>query len=121
MDKLKSVEYDEKEATFHLELSKAFYEREAVFAAAIKFSENFGISINPKDESNLTIIFISKNKIAKRELENWAKEFLNELLDQQVRLDLEKRFSKIREMIVKHAFAPIKNLDDAVGKIASQQ
>ena len=39
-----------------------------------------------------------------------AEDFCNEVLDQQVRLDLEKRYGNIRELVIRHAFAPIESL-----------
>jgi len=40
-------------------------------------------------------------------LEEDARTFCNEVLDQQVRLDLEARYGNIRELIVRQAFSPV--------------
>jgi len=40
-------------------------------------------------------------------LEDVAHNFSNEVIDQQVRIDVEKDFKGIREEIVKKAFSPI--------------
>ena len=51
------------------------------------------------------------------EIEN---KFMNELIDQQVRLDLEKRYGPIRRLIVQQAFAPLDNLKAEVKKIVGR-
>ncbi len=93
-------------------VSKQYYEREAVFAAAKKFTDQSTIIIRPTpDEKQVEIVFQTEkeNDVV---MENIAKSFCNELLDQQTRLDLEKRFWKIRNLIVQHAFLPIENLTE---------
>lgn len=39
--------------------------------------------------------------------ENFNKQFENDLIDEQLRIDLNKRFGKIRDMIVEEAFKPV--------------
>lgn len=93
-------------------VSKQYYEREAVFATAKKFTDQSTILIRPTlDEKQVEILF-QTDKETNANMENIAKEFCNELLDQQVRLDLEKRFWKVRNLIVKHAFSPLENLTE---------
>ena len=48
------------------------------------------------------------------DLENIAHRFCDEVIDQQIRLDLEKRTKVIREIIIRHAFEPIADLKRAV-------
>lgn len=48
--------------------------------------------------------------------ERLLSEYCNEVLDQQVRLDLEKRYGAIRESIYQFAFAPIKDRIDDLGE-----
>ena len=95
-----------------INIYKQFYEREAIFSAAKKFTNNNTIIIRPSTDKRYVEILFQANEDNKLELEDLAKKFCNELLDQQVRLDLEKRFWKIRELIVQHAFSPIANLQE---------
>lgn len=90
-------------------LSKEFYEKSAVFAAAHKLSGRFVVLIEPLDERTAGIYFQPKPGIEMNEndLKEAAFDFCNEVLDQQIRLDLETRYGHIREIIVKQAFAPI--------------
>ena len=90
-------------------LTKAFYEKDAVFAAAHKLTDRFAILIEPIDEKTVGVYFQSKTKDGtnKEELYQAAQEFCNEVLDQQVRIDIEASYGPIRDMIVKQAFSPI--------------
>jgi His-Xaa-Ser system protein HxsD len=86
-----------------------FYEKEAVRLAAYKFTGKYTILIRPADDWEIEVLFEPQPGID-IDLEIIAKEFCNEVLDQQVRLDLEKRYGHVRELIVRQAFAPIKDL-----------
>ena len=94
-------------------LKKVFYEKEAVFAAAYKFTDLCSILIEPIDDDSVGIYF-EKLEGKTVNLKELAKKYCNEILDQQVRLDLEKRYGNIRDLIYKHAFTPLKNLDEKV-------
>ena len=47
-------------------------------------------------------------------LKKTAEQFCNEAIDQQLRLDIEKKYGNVRELIVRHAFSPIKNIDEEI-------
>jgi len=111
--KIKDIVTHLEEGKLLVILYKAFYQKEAVFAAAYKFTGLCTIYIEPIDEKSVGIYFKSKND-KNVELKNIAHEFCNEVLDQQVRLDLEQRYGNIRDLIVRHAFSPIKNLKDKI-------
>ena len=51
------------------------------------------------------------------ELESAVSDFCNEVLDQQIRLNLEKRNGRIRELIVEHAFSPLADLKSRLEQI----
>ncbi|MCD6176747.1 MAG: His-Xaa-Ser system protein HxsD [Candidatus Cloacimonetes bacterium] len=96
-----------------VELKKQFYEREAIFAAAYKFTDLCSILIEPIDDHSVGVYF-KPFKDSDTDLNKIAEAFCNEALDQQVRLDLGKRYGNIRDLIVKQAFAPIKNLKEKI-------
>ena len=52
----------------------------------------------------------NSNGIAGDIIPELINDFCNEVLDQQVRLDLEKRYGGLRDTIVKHAFLPFESL-----------
>jgi His-Xaa-Ser system protein HxsD len=94
-----------------LTLSKEIYEKEAVMAAAYKFTDSCMILVRPSGEKNMEVVFEPMGERTTKDVEGISKKFCNEVLDQQIRLDLERRFGNIREVIVKHAFSPLKELN----------
>lgn len=78
----------------------------AITNATYRFSDKHYIQINPLSEDSVQICIQAKQE-GNEELENFSNVFLNELLDQQVRITIEKDFGHIRDMIVKKAFFPI--------------
>jgi len=101
------------EGNFLVKLRKQFYEREPIFAAAYKFTDLCSILIEPIDDYSVGVYF-KPFKDSNIDLNKIAETFCNEVLDQQVRLDLEKRYGNIRDLIVKQAFAPIQNLKEKI-------
>ncbi len=86
-------------------LSKEFFEREPVFAAAAKFTDRYYVGIQPHGDANFAISIHPKDDVS--DGSSVIKIFCNELIEQQVRHDLQNRFGKLREMIVAQAFSPI--------------
>ena len=105
---------------FEVTLSKALYEKEAVFAAAYALSGLCRNRVEPAQAGyvKVTLEFLDSCTDADRvKVEN---KFMNELIDQQLRLDLEKRYGAIRRLIVQQAFAPLDNLKAEVKKIVGR-
>ena len=105
---------------FEVILSKAVYEKEAVFAAAYALSGLCRNSVEPAEAGyvKVTLEFLAPGTDTDREkIEN---RFMNELIDQQLRLDLERRYGPIRRLIVQQAFAPLDNLKAEVKKIVGR-
>ena len=86
-------------------LSKEFFESEPVLAAAAKFTLDYYVSIQPMGDNEFEVVIQAKPGIEVSV--NIIKEFSNELIDAQVRHDLQQQFGKIREMIVEQAFYPL--------------
>ncbi|WP_285717217.1 His-Xaa-Ser system protein HxsD [Pelosinus sp. IPA-1] len=93
---------------FLVKLKKEFYEQEAVMQASYKFTNTCFIKIDAMEEGYVGIWFKAKLELHV-DPELLLCEFCNEVLDQQVRLDLEKRYGTIRDSIYQFAFAPIKD------------
>jgi len=102
---------------FYITLDNEIYEKEAVMAAAYKMTDLFTILITPIANKKMDLIFEPLSGQTQEDLEIIAKDFCNEVLDQQIRLDLEKRFGKIRELIVEHAFSPLADLKSRLAQI----
>jgi His-Xaa-Ser system protein HxsD len=106
---------------FEVILSKALYEKEAVFAATYALSGLCRNTVEPAQAGyvKVTLEFLDPCQDPERaQIEN---RFLNELIDQQLRLDLEKRYGAIRRLIVQQAFAPLDNLKAEVKKIVGRE
>ena len=93
-----------------LKLSKQFYEKPAVMAAAYKFTHKCVILIEPLEEGYVGVWFQAKSNEGLDMVSDLINDFCNEVLDQQVRLDLEKRYGSLRDAIVEHAFQPLGNV-----------
>ena len=93
---------------------KELFEKEAVFASAYKFTDKCIIKIEPLNNDAFGVYFKMKKEDNNFDLKETAELFCNEAIDQQLRLDIEKKYGNVRELIVKQAFSPIKNLDEEI-------
>ncbi|MFC1837244.1 His-Xaa-Ser system protein HxsD [Thermodesulfobacteriota bacterium] len=95
-------------------LSKRIYDKPAVLRASYSISNFCIVDMQPKGDNDVAITIESKPGQESFDLESIAHRFCNEVVDQQIRLDLEKRTKGIREIIIRHAFEPISDLTSAV-------
>jgi len=85
-------------------LSSLVYERQAIVNASHKFSEAFHIHIDlENDQYKITF----KAKAKGEESIDKLQMFTNEVLEQQVRLDLNKQFGNLRDLIYQKAFSVV--------------
>ncbi|OHB57691.1 MAG: His-Xaa-Ser system protein HxsD [Planctomycetes bacterium GWF2_42_9] len=94
-----------------LQVDEYLYQKEAIQAASHKFIDKNYVKIDRNSVGLISVILRPKENC---ESENLALEFCNELIDQQVRINIEKSCGNIRDLIVKQAFAPIDNIQDEV-------
>jgi His-Xaa-Ser system protein HxsD len=92
-------------------LSKQVYEKPAILAAAYKFHETCLLTVDPDGDTRVSATFRPRMS-QQANLEETAHDFCREVLDQQHRLDLDRQFGHLRDLIVEHAFTPIANLKD---------
>jgi His-Xaa-Ser system radical SAM maturase HxsB/His-Xaa-Ser system protein HxsD len=106
------------ENKFLIKIPKRLYSKEAVFSAAHKLLDNFFVLIDNIDESYVGVYIQPKHGIDLKEedIKKTLLQFNNELIDQQLRIDLEKHYGKIRDLIVEQAFKPV-SLYDLSSKI----
>lgn len=88
-------------------IDSSLYNLEAINAASYAFTNNYHILVTRKGETSVTVIFELKNKTSRRDVPEDIKEFVNTVIDHQVRLQLDRANGKIRELIVAHAFSPL--------------
>lgn len=88
-------------------VDKNLYSREALTATIYRYLGEYDVFVDSSsDIDNNYTISIEKNN--QDELAVGVKEsFIKDLIDQQVRLDIEARFGHIRDLIVEEAFKPI--------------
>lgn len=96
-------EINQSQANITIDIS--IYDIEAIHAASYAFIDWYHILIEPKTDKSAIVLFEAKDKT--RNLTEDIKDFINSLIDHQVRLQLEKTNGKIRDLIVAHAFSPL--------------
>ena len=88
-------------------IDSSLYDIEAINAACYAFTSDYHILATRKDGTSVNVIFELKNKVSKRNITEDIKDFVNTVIDHQVRLQLDRANGKIRDLIVKHAFSPL--------------
>lgn len=92
---------------FQVIVDLALYSKDVITVAIYKFSHLFYIH-QQTDKSNpnlVNVIFESKDGNAITV--DISKQFCNELIDQQLRYNVNVQFGHIRDMIVEEAFKPV--------------
>lgn len=82
------------------------YSVEAVTETSYKYTGKFYVHQQTADENTLNVILEAKNDSVLVTPEV-AKQFCNDLIDQQVRVLVNKDFGHIRDLIVEEAFKPV--------------
>jgi len=84
-------------------LSRHVYDKEAILAAAYLLTGKYVVDIS-NNESDYHVNLANPDGRVDPLV---VKSFVNNCLDEQLRIVLERRTGKIRELIVKHAFKPL--------------
>ncbi len=83
-----------------IEINPEIYPLEAVYGAAYVFLDKAYLRLDGDPKKKIIVNIKSKNNLNKKELENLANDFLNELLNYGLRYKISKNNRKIREYIV---------------------
>ena len=89
---------------FQVVVDMALYAKESLVAACYKFTDRFYIH-QQTDGNAVNVVLESKDGNAVSD--EIAKQFCNELIDQQVRYNTNLQFGHIRDLIVEEAFKPV--------------
>jgi His-Xaa-Ser system protein HxsD len=89
-----------------LEVSKKLYNIKAITHSAYRFIDKCFIHIVPLSEEFIGVYFKAKTGSAVV-LKSIVDNFCTELIDQQIRVDLEESYGSIKNAIVKQAFSSI--------------
>lgn len=109
--------YNEKELS--IELDGNIYSIQAAKNAAYDYTGRAWIHLETK-ENNVIVISI-KPKNPEDSFSTLKSDFMNHVLDHQVRIDVGREFKTIREMIVAQAFEPCENLDEITEHLLNEQ
>ncbi|MBI4245247.1 MAG: His-Xaa-Ser system protein HxsD [Planctomycetes bacterium] len=96
-----------------LEINSNIFEKKAILNTSYLFTHRVYINIGELRNGIICVDF--SNKIKGEDLNSITKEFCNELIDQQVRLNCEHDFGHIRDRVVEEAFKPINK--DRINKL----
>ena len=88
-------------------VDKSLFSREAVLATVYRFSGDYNVSVESSNDSEDKYAVNITRKDQKEIDAEFEQDFIRELTDQQVRLDIEARFGHIRDLIVEEAFKPV--------------
>lgn len=95
----------------NIKVCTSIYSMDAVNEATYAFTDNYNIISTNGGNDEVIIVFESKNR--NRNINEDLKDFMQCLIEHQVRHQLETRNGKIRDIIVRHAFSQV-DLHDAV-------
>jgi His-Xaa-Ser system protein HxsD len=92
---------------FVIQVDTRIYDKSAITAAIYRYTDRFYIhqQINSRDTNIIDITF--ENKSDGKTDATSIKLFCNDLIDQQLRHDVNAKFGHIRDLIVEEAFKPI--------------
>lgn len=92
---------------FLVRLKKEYYEPDAVMQTASLFTDKCYVKIDELEDDYVGVYFKLKYEVNPNKAEELLSVYCNEVLERQLRLDLEKRFGNLRELIYKKAFASV--------------
>ena len=92
--------------SFLVSVDLNIYSVDAVTATSYKYTDRFYVHQQTVDEKKMNVIFEAKDCNVPVSSDT-VKQFCNDLIDQQVRVLVNKDFGHIRDLIVEEAFKPV--------------
>lgn len=94
---------------FIVEVNLKIYDKDAIAESAYKFSGKYYVhqQLSKNNPEIVEVYFESKDGEVVTATN--VKEFCTDLVDQQIRINTNKQFGHIRDLIVEEAFKPVKN------------
>lgn len=84
------------------------FSTEALTSTCYKYTDKFFIHQQTSQEnSNLVNVILEVKESLDVEIQSILKQFCNDLIDQQVRITINRDFGHIRDLIVEEAFKPV--------------
>jgi His-Xaa-Ser system protein HxsD len=94
--------------SLYLTLPREVYSLKALLAASYKFSDEYAVWVDTAGDDRWAVVFVATHTIDSDQV--WA-QFSKEVVDQQLRVVLEKEFGQLRTLIVAQAFSEGNLLD----------
>jgi len=95
-----------------LNLDVELYSRDAILNTAYLFTHKCYINLQSYEKKVAVVVFSQKDD-QNCELKLVIKDFLNELIDQQLRVRIHNETKDIKKMIISEAFAPLENIPES--------
>ena len=92
---------------FLVRLKKEYYSPDAVMQTAALFTDKCYVKVDELEDDYVGVYFKLKYEVNPSKTEELLSDYCNEVLEKQIRLDLEKRFGNLRELIYKKAFESV--------------
>lgn len=97
------------DSVFKIILCKKLYEKQAIFNAAYKYSNIAFFKLDEaSDDRHVAVVIKMKNTSIDVDIDAFANEFCNEVIDQQIRFDLDIRTGEIKKLIYQKAFSALR-------------
>jgi len=100
-----------------MKLNPMIYPLEVIYSTCYVFIDRAYLFLDGDPKKEIIVAIKGKKNLSKKQLENLAGEFLNELLSAALRINLAQHNKKIRQYIVERALvsaANDENLDESV-------
>jgi len=100
-----------------MKLNPMIYPLEVIYSTSYVFIDRAYLFLDGDPKKEIIVAIKGKKNLSKKQLENLAGEFLNELLSAALRINLAQHNKKIRQYIVERALvsaANDENLDESV-------
>ncbi len=91
---------------FQVSVDMNVYSIDAVTATSYKYTDRFYVHQQMTDDKKLNVVIEAKDSNTPVSSET-VKQFCNDLIDQQVRVLVNRDFGHIRDLIVEEAFKPV--------------
>ncbi len=93
---------------YKLWLCKKLYDKLAILNACYRNANKAYFKLDIADDAHVAVIIKFKREFPYTEVKNFIDEFSNDVIDQQIRLDLDARTFGIKKLIYEKAFSALK-------------
>jgi hypothetical protein len=100
-----TISFNEDHTRVNLIVSKEFYEADNILLILRSYSEKYFLTAQPVGNNSVEIVIQAKDKQAINDRVPY--DFINDLTDMQLKIDLQKEFSSIRNKIIDYTFSVV--------------